>query len=85
MATSIRSATSSERRSAVAPAADIGIAGCQNLAQHAQSECRGPLHRPLDIAMGGVPRQIVERCILPSADSRRRIVVGAWLAARLAR
>ncbi len=27
----------------------------------------------------------LKRCILPSADSRRRIVLGAWLSARLAR
>ena len=32
-----------------------------------------------------MPGAVMERCILPSAESRRRMVVGAWLPARLAR
>ena len=60
-----------QQQGAVAPAARAGIAGGHQLAQHGQGQCRGllwraamgaqqPLQRTLDVAMGRIPRQIIE-------------------------
>ena len=60
-----------QQQGAVAPAARAGIARRQQLAEHGERQCGGfshraavgPEHAPqraLDVAMGGVPRQIVE-------------------------
>ena len=45
------------------------------------SPCSGPWMS----RCAGFHGRSLKRCILPIADSRRRMVVGAWLSARLAR
>jgi hypothetical protein len=60
---------------------------------HGQRQGGGLLHRPAAASQrapwmsrcAGFHVRSLNRCILPSADSRRRIIVGAWLSARLAR
>jgi hypothetical protein len=79
-----------------APAAGTLVAGGQNLPQHRQGQGGGlrtgrpwvrrtPCSGPWISRCAGFHARSLNRCILSNADSRRRIVVGAWLSARLAR
>jgi hypothetical protein len=90
-----RAGEAEQQQGAITPAAGTRIAGQKNLPQHrylpwnlAHRDIQGPLQGVL--RTHGRPEAAaltlsLNRCIFSSADSRRRIVVGAWLSARLAR
>ena len=87
-----RAGEAEQQQRAVAPAARALVAGRQQLAQHGERQRRGlagraavaaqqALQRALDVAMAGVPRQVVEavhfaQCRQPAADGAGGMAVG---------
>ena len=91
-----RAGEAEQQQRPVAPAARRAVAGGQQPAQHGEGQRRRLARRAAVLRSrprsgswmsrcAGFHGRSLNRCILPSAARRRRIVVGAWLSARLAR